>query len=199
MEEILHLNGADGSADLQAGLPGFLQGGPGDADPLGVQSHGHGHDAVPDGGRHGLDPQAVLSGLHDGLQFDHADAQLVQQLAQLDLFAEGQGGACLLHGHITDLDLLHFRFLLKKEVPEAISLRDESTKIRGTTLIAPGKGPLSDSNKSQPGNGGIRVPLLTKLSQDRLRNQTAQTIRTGSHRPPALWSIRKERVFPHCR
>ncbi len=59
--------------------------------------------------------------------------------------------------------------------------------IRGTTLIIFCKEDhSSDSNKSYLCNGRTRISLLKVFSQDRLRNQIANTFRTGSHHPPAL-------------
>ena len=112
MEQILHLNGAHGSADLESGLPCHLQRIPGDLNGFRIQSHGDGNDAVLHGSGDGLDPQGVDLGLGDGLQLNDGNTQLVQQLAQLDLFPKRQGnlGACLLHGHIADSDLVHNSF-----------------------------------------------------------------------------------------
>ncbi len=70
--------------------------------------------------------------------------------------------------------------------------------IRGTTLITSSSEEIpSDSSKSYPCNGGNRVPLLGKhRSQNRLGKQIESNVRTGSHQPPALWSIHMESGFP---
>ena len=83
-----------------------------------------------------------------------------------------------------------------KKSPEPFGSRDESL-IRGTTLlISLGEIP-SGSTKPYPGNGGNRVPLLRPCpftgptQEPDLRAQS-----TGSHRPPALWSMETGRIFP---
>ena len=83
-----------------------------------------------------------------------------------------------------------------KKSPEPSGSRDESL-IRGTTLlISLGEIP-SGSTKPYPGNGGNRVPLLRPCpftgptQEPDLRAQS-----TGSHRPPALWSMETGRIFP---
>ena len=82
-----------------------------------------------------------------------------------------------------------------KKSPEPFGSRDESL-IRGTTLlISLGEIP-SGSTKPYPGNGGNRVPLLRPCpftgptQEPDLRAQS-----TGSHRPPALWSMETGRIF----
>ena len=76
-----------------------------------------------------------------------------------------------------------------------VGSRDESM-IRGTTLFISGGDP-SGSSKPYPGNGGNRVPLLRPrpftgpTQEPDLRAQS-----TGSHRPPALWSMETGRIFP---
>ena len=58
-------------------------------------------------------------------------------------------------------------------------------------------GATSGSSKPYPGNGGNRVPLLRPCpftgptQEPDLRAQS-----TGSHRPPALWSMETGRIFP---
>ena len=83
-----------------------------------------------------------------------------------------------------------------KKSPEPSGSRDESL-IRGTTLlISLGEIP-SGSTKPYPGNGGNRVPLLRPCpftgptQEPDLRAQS-----TGSHPPPALWSMETGRIFP---
>ena len=107
--QVLHLNGADGGADLQSRMPGVLQCVPGGLDALGVQGDGDRNGAALDGGGHGFDPQGVDLGLDDGFQLDEVHPQLIQQLRHLDLLPEGKVRCLgeLLHGHIADSDLVH--------------------------------------------------------------------------------------------
>ena len=109
VEQVLHLNGTDGGHHLEPGLLCLLQGVPGDLDAPGIQRHGHRHDALPDRGSHGLDPQGIDLCLNDGLELDDIHAQLVEELGYLDLLPEGQGDVRpgLLHGHVADSDLVH--------------------------------------------------------------------------------------------
>ena len=70
--------------------------------------------------------------------------------------------------------------------------------IRGTTLIIPTLENHFGLQQVLSHNGGNRVPLPgNSLSQNRLRNQIAQPLRTGLHQPPALWNIGKEQIFHH--
>ena len=81
VEQILHLNGADGGGHLKPGLLCLLQCVPGGLDAVFIQRHGHRHSAAAHGGGHGFDPQGIDFGLDDGLQLNEIHPQLVEQLA----------------------------------------------------------------------------------------------------------------------
>ena len=76
----LHLHGADGSADLQAGVLGGLDRIPDSSHALSAQLHGNSNDALLHRHGDGLDPQAVDAGILNAFQFDDADTQLIQEL-----------------------------------------------------------------------------------------------------------------------
>jgi len=90
MAQILHLHGAHGGLDLQAGIFGLAQRVPDERDAVRRQLDRHRHDARFDGRRDGLDEQAVGLAAADGVQLDDGHLELVQQLCQLDLLAEAE-------------------------------------------------------------------------------------------------------------
>ena len=58
--------------------------------------------------------------------------------------------------------------------------------------------PLSDSDKSYPGNGGDRVPLLKALASftEPTQEPDLRARRIGFHHPPTLCNLGTGRIFP---
>ena len=86
--------------------------------------------------------------------------------------------------------------ITKQKIPGALWLQGRIVDPRYHPAC-PFGGATSGSTKPYPGNGGNRVPLLRPCpftgptQEPDLRAQS-----TGSHRPPALWSMETGRIFP---
>ena len=109
MEQILHLHGADGGADLQSRLLGNTKGIPYGLDAIPIQLHGNCHNTSLHRHGDGLDAQGIDLGTCDAFQFDDGNTQLIQKLTQLNFLFERQTDLArpLLHGHIADSNVLH--------------------------------------------------------------------------------------------
>ena len=87
----------------------------------------------------------------------------------------------------------------KIKKPRSSLLQGRISDPRYHPAYLPGEIP-SDSNKSYPGNGGDRVPLLkaTASFTEPTQEPDFDVRPTGSHQPPALWSIKQGRFFLQC-
>ena len=85
----------------------------------------------------------------------------------------------------------------KIKSPRSCCPRDEKN-FRGTTLLISPRGEITHRAPTSPipVTGETGSHYSPSLSQDRLGNQIAISYRTGSHQPPALWSIKDKASFP---